>query len=80
MNFKIGDIVWCIDPSSNNGRYNVTRYHRKCVVVSPDGPIDGFMNVRCLSQEKDEGKHVLHNVWAVKKKFFAHVPQKAVVV
>lgn len=32
MNFKIGDMVWCVDPSNRNGLYTVTCYHRPCVV------------------------------------------------
>lgn len=33
MNFNIGDIVWCIDPTNNGGRYPITYYHRPCEVV-----------------------------------------------
>ena len=33
MNFNIGDIVWCIDPNNNDGRYVITYYHRPCKVV-----------------------------------------------
>lgn len=33
MNFNIGDIVWCIDPNNNDGRYVITYYHRLCEVV-----------------------------------------------
>lgn len=80
MNFKRGDIVWCIDPNNNNNRYTATHYHRKCVVVLPDSLIDGFMQVQCLSQEKDESEYVLYAVWDVEKKFFAHVQQKVVIL
>lgn len=33
MNFNIGDIVWCIDPNNNEGRYVITYYHRPCEVI-----------------------------------------------
>lgn len=32
MNFKVGDVVWCIDPKNKNGVYTITSYHRPCVV------------------------------------------------
>lgn len=80
MNFKAGDIVWCIDPDNNDGLYTVTYYHRKCVVVSPKGMFKDYMMVRCLSREKDERENISRLVWNVEKKFFAHVQQKAVIV
>lgn len=33
MNFKIGDEVWCIDPTNKNGLYKYTYYHRPCRIV-----------------------------------------------
>lgn len=77
MNFNAGDIVWCIDPNNNNGKYTITRYHRKCVVVVS---YDGFMKVRCLDREEGESEYLLRLNWNVEKKYFAHVQQKAVIL
>ena len=33
VNFKVGDKVWCIDPTNKHGLYSFTYYHRPCVVV-----------------------------------------------
>lgn len=43
MKFKRNDIVWCIDPSSNDGKYCITSYHKKCLVLGYD--LGGFLRV-----------------------------------
>ena len=32
INFKVGDVVWCVDPGNKNGVYSITSYHRPCIV------------------------------------------------
>lgn len=74
MNFNIGDIVWCIDPNNNNGRYVITYYHRLCKVVKVR---KDKIRVKVL----DENDYEVNGLefW-VDRKFFQRVKSKATVI
>lgn len=74
MNFNIGDIVWCIDPNNNDGRYVITYYHRPCEVTR----VRKYeIRVKVLD-ENDDGVNQLE-FW-VDRKFFQRVKSKAKVI
>ena len=68
-NFKVGDLVCCIDPTSANGQYCVTHYKRICRVVCID---NDEMRVACVAKECGD-----NNNWdfqfLVEKKYFAKI-------
>lgn len=88
MKFKRNDIVWCVDPSNNDGhycvwcidpnnnggRYTITYYHRPCKVVKVR---KDEIRVEVL----DENDHEVNGLefW-VDRKFFQRVKSKAKVV
>ena len=74
MNFNIGDIVWCIDPNNNGGRYTITYYHRPCKVVKVR---KDEIRVEVLDENDSEVNGL--EFW-VDGKFFQRVKSKAQVV
>lgn len=75
MKFKVGDVVWCIDKENNNGMYNITSYHRKCVVEDVDSICDELY-VRVLDKKYGDDEHC----WWVDAKFFDFVKTNGKVV
>ena len=75
MNFKIGDIVWCVDPGNKNGRYVVTSYHRPCTV---EDVTEEELYVRVKNPRR--GNFCDTCAFWVDKKLFRLVKEKAKVV
>lgn len=71
MNFNIGDIVWCIDPNNNDGRYVITYYHRLCEVVKVK---KDEIRVKVLDEDDYD-----FEFW-VDRRFFQRVKSKATVI
>ena len=71
MTFNIGDIVWCIDPNNNDGRYVITYYHRLCEVVKVR---KDEIRVKVLDEDDYD-----FEFW-VDRKFFQRVKSKATVI
>lgn len=74
MTFNIGDIVWCIDPNNNDGRYVITYYHRPCKVVKVR---KDEIRVEVLDENDSEVNGL--DFW-VDGRFFQRVKSKARVV
>lgn len=74
MNFNIGDIVWCIDPNNNGGRYTITYYHQPCKVVKVR---EDEIRVEVLDENDSEVNGL--EFW-VNRKFFQRVKSKATVI
>lgn len=74
MNFNIGDVVWCIDPTNNGGLYSITCYHRPCEVTQVR---KDEIRVKVL----DENDYGVKNLefW-VNRKLFQRVESKAKVI
>ena len=74
VSFNIGDMVWCIDPNNNNGRYTITYYHRPCKVVKVR---KDEIRVEVLDENDSEVNGL--EFW-VDGRFFQRVKSKAQVV
>ena len=72
VKFKQNDIVWCIDPSDNGGKYCITSYHKKCLVMGYD--FIGFLQVTPI-----DGRFA-GRVYQVVEDFFELANRKAKVV
>ena len=71
MNFNVGDIVWCVDPNNNDGRYVITYYHRLCEVVKVK---KDEIRVKVLDEDDYD-----FEFW-VDRRFFQRVKSKATVI
>lgn len=74
MNFNVGDIVWCVDPTNNGGRYPITHYHRPCEVTQV---MNNEIRVKVLDENDYDVKQL--EFW-VDRRFFQRVKSKATVI